>query len=281
MREVPLFFEHADERLCGVVALPDEPTPGRPGVVLLHGWTAYRIGPHRIFVKMAEHLAEAGYPSIRFDFRGRGDSTGDSDAATLDTMIDDALRAAELLQQQSDCTGVVYAGLCSGGNVALGAATLDGVTRGVVPMSTLMFMEHKKLGEAVHRTAGHGKTYLKKLFRLQTWKKLFGGAINWRMVRKVLFGHYGQSKDESDPKRSDRDILAGMAELEAPMLFVYGTADPEGMAARPQFEQVCTQAGLPVRFDEIDGANHDYYSLAWEQELFGKVTTWLDEVTGR
>ena len=91
MTEKGLFFDSAGQTLCAVVTTPDDQASTGVGLVLLHGWTAYRIGPHRIFVKMARRLARRGIASIRFDFRGRGDSTGAADDTTLDTMIDDAV----------------------------------------------------------------------------------------------------------------------------------------------------------------------------------------------
>ena len=49
--ERPVTFESA-ERLVGILHEP-EGVRRDAGVVFLHGWASYRIGPHRIFVETA------------------------------------------------------------------------------------------------------------------------------------------------------------------------------------------------------------------------------------
>ena len=95
LSERPVVF-HSPARLVGVLSEP-EGDPRGAGIVFLHGWTGYRIGPHRIFVEAARRLAAVGYHSLRFDFRGRGDSDGEHGTTTLDQMIDDARAARRLL----------------------------------------------------------------------------------------------------------------------------------------------------------------------------------------
>ena len=79
--------------VCGNLALPAEPCP--TGVVLVHGWSGYRSGPHGILTFLGRELAAAGYATLRFDFRGRGESEGDGLQSTLVTMADDQLYRAK------------------------------------------------------------------------------------------------------------------------------------------------------------------------------------------
>ena len=65
----------AGEELVGVLTLPEEPV--HIGVVVIVGGPQYRVGSHRQFVLLARHLAEQGIPTLRFDCRGMGDSSGD------------------------------------------------------------------------------------------------------------------------------------------------------------------------------------------------------------
>ena len=71
-------IESAGERLVGVWSEPEGGRRLPATVVTLHGWGGYRIGPHRMIVKLCRALADAGISSLRFDFRGRGDSTWSS-----------------------------------------------------------------------------------------------------------------------------------------------------------------------------------------------------------
>lgn len=119
--------------LAGVLALPDAPAPGRPGVVLLATGAAPRVGLGRGNVLLARTLLREGVASLRFDPASVGDSadnaasTGDEDAisrAYAAARVDEALAAAELLRVQG-CGVLAAAGLCSGGYIAIQAAARD------------------------------------------------------------------------------------------------------------------------------------------------------------
>jgi pimeloyl-ACP methyl ester carboxylesterase len=92
-------------------------------VVTLHGWGGSGAGPHRIFVRLTRALAARGCPGLRFDFGGRGLSDGTAQAVTLDGMIADARAASACLKTHTGCGEIAYVGICSGGNVAIGAAS--------------------------------------------------------------------------------------------------------------------------------------------------------------
>jgi pimeloyl-ACP methyl ester carboxylesterase len=71
----------------------------------------------------AERLARAGFPALRFDFPGSGDSGGDpTDASQLDTWTRAAACAARWLKQTSGADVVVGIGIGLGGLVACRAA---------------------------------------------------------------------------------------------------------------------------------------------------------------
>src|SRR5690625_321666 len=94
----PITFENNNEHLIGVIHRTEEDTNERqirPGVVMLHGFTGNKVGPHRMFVKMAERLSELGIVTLRFDFRGSGDSEGNFEDASFRGEVDDALRACD------------------------------------------------------------------------------------------------------------------------------------------------------------------------------------------
>ena len=136
----PVTFDSDGCRLFGVLGAPEGEANGQ-GVVLVHGWSGYRIGPHRILVRTARRLNAAGYATLHFDLRGRGDSEGDYDDVDLDMMIADARHAVAFLREQGDCESVSLLGICSGANVALGAATLDTTIRHVIAWSALPFQK--------------------------------------------------------------------------------------------------------------------------------------------
>jgi len=47
----------------------------RPGIVLVNSGVVHRAGPNRLYVNIARQLAAVGYPVLRFDLSGIGDSS--------------------------------------------------------------------------------------------------------------------------------------------------------------------------------------------------------------
>jgi len=273
-------IESGGEKLLGVWTEPEGESAGA-AVITLGGWGGYRIGPHRIIVKLCRGLAAAGVASLRFDFRGRGDSTGSQKDTTLDSMIDDACRAVEFVLGRASESRLTLWGICSGSNVAVGAATLKPEVRNLVLLSCLPFMQQKKAAEKVARTKAQAGNYFRKLFRPATWKKLITGAVNFRAVKKALFGHYGGLKDaERDPRDSARDILAAFASYAGRAHFIYGGADREAAGAGEHYRIFTEEHDIPADFETIEGSNHDFYSLAWEAQIIERTITWVTERVG-
>jgi pimeloyl-ACP methyl ester carboxylesterase len=90
-------------------------------VVLLSPFAEERKSSLRALVEIARDLAPASIV-LRIDFRGTGDSSGRSEEMTLDSMVADAVAAAEWLRESFGCRTVCLCGLRLGGAVALLAA---------------------------------------------------------------------------------------------------------------------------------------------------------------
>jgi len=265
-------IESGGERLVGIWTEPAGAVRVPATVITLHGWGGYRIGPHRFMVKLCRALAAAGVSSLRFDFRGRGDSTGDEKDATLDTMIEDTCRAVAFARSRAPGSRITLWGICSGSNVAIGAATLEGDVRDLVLLSTLPFVPEKKAAEKLARTQVQATSYVRKLFRATTWKKLFTGAVNWGNVKKALFGHYGKPEAAGrDPKDSERDIMAAWADWQGTAHFIYGGADREAAGAAEHYRAFTDEHGIQASFETVAGSNHDFYSLTWERHVIDET----------
>ena len=93
---------------------------GRVGVVLCPAFAQEEVCTHHGLMALADQLAAAGLPTIRFDYRGTGDSR--SDDVTLDGLVADAAHAAAVLRQECAVGTVVLAGIRLGAAVAALAA---------------------------------------------------------------------------------------------------------------------------------------------------------------
>lgn len=264
--------------LRGIVHLPDGAV--RAGVVFVHGWSGDRTGPHRMFVHAARRFAAEGFACLRFDLRGRGESAGDPVATDLDEMIADTLAAVECLAREAQVERVYVLGICSGGNVALGAASLRKDLGGLVLWSTPLFAPFRSgATEAARRGRLFGE-YLRKVFRRETWSKLFRGGLRWRIIVRNLVGRERGAPDGRNPKDSRRDIVADLSGYRGPMIFIYGSCDEDAVGAPEFFRQWCEREGVLAEFHTIEGANHSYYSREWEDEVIGLSLEWLRRQSG-
>lgn len=274
--ETPVSFLSGSARLFGVLGVSD--IPARAGVVLLHGWAGCRIGPNRIFVEASRAFNRVGIATLRFDLRGRGDSEGEPGVTDLDMMIEDACVALDFLREETGVARLGVLGICSGGNVAIGAATLRPDVRDMILWSVFTFQRDKVRAEGLGRTARYALDYARKALRPETWRKLAAGRVDIRMVRRVLLGdRAADARGGRNLKDSRRDIVGEFSRYRGRALFVYGTKDPEGMPASGWYRAFCEAHGLAATFAFVEGASHNFASAAWKREVIETSASWLLE----
>lgn len=129
---MPFYFGSDDSPLFGWYHPPAGPAR-RAGVVVCNPIGDDYIRAHRALRHLAERLAEAGLPVVRFDFHGTGDSAGDErDHGRVGTWIADIGRAVDELRRRSGVTEVLLAGLRMGATLAATAAAERGDIDGVI-----------------------------------------------------------------------------------------------------------------------------------------------------
>jgi len=214
---------------------PADPARASGAVALIHGWAGYRIGPHRMLLRAARRLNEAGFHTLRFDLRGRGDSEGDGPAVGLDEMIADTVAAVEFLKSATGANRLILAGLCSGANVAIGAATLRHDVRELALWSVLPFQPEARAGQRARRARRYLKQYLLKAFQWRSWKRLLCGESSLRGAARAMTGEAAPMRGGRNLKDSGRNLLEAFGAWRGRALFITGALDPEGMAGREIF----------------------------------------------
>jgi pimeloyl-ACP methyl ester carboxylesterase len=273
MSEVPVTIPVADTVLIG-----DVQRHGPEGVLLLPGWGGTRYGPQRILVDTASSLGDAGFTTLRIDYRGRGDSPGDSATVTLDSMIDDAAAAAHWLRA-SGITHLHLVGICSGGNVALGAASIVPDVHQVICWSLLPFMEHKSLVTPAGRDGDRLRTLVRKALQPATWTKLLRGEANVRGALHATAKDPEGDDDERRRKTSSRDLLRGLEGFSGRLHLLYGSGDPQAAGSRTFFEAWCRRHRIPVETHIIDGAPHNFVTAEWTRQVVERTVDWIAGVS--
>jgi exosortase A-associated hydrolase 2 len=117
MTETPFFFPNGSYNLFGVFHQPPG-SPSKPAFVFCHPWGEEKLWAHRVFVSYARALAADGYPVLRFDLMGNGDSDGDFSDSTLTTALSDVRCAIAEVRRRTGQASVSLLGLRLGATIA-------------------------------------------------------------------------------------------------------------------------------------------------------------------
>ena len=290
--ETPLNFRCAGETLLGMLARPGHApdsgsgieVAGGVGIVIVVGGPQTRVGSHRQFVLLSRALAAAGYPTLRFDVRGMGDSSGEvRDFETITPDIEAAIHAL-----QTHCPAVrrvVLWGLCDGASAALlyRDETQDPRIAGLC-----------LLNPWVRSAASLAKTQVKhyygqRLLQKEFWIKLLSGRLN--IVRSVaeLLRKLGQAaaqpaalpstKSTVQPGFQQRMARSWAAFPGRVLLILSGddytarefleyTADAtdwRGLLQQPNVSRV-----------DIAAADHTFSSAQWRNSVENACLKWLN-----
>lgn len=277
-RETPIRFRCQECTLTGI--LHESAGPGAIGVVVVVGGPQYRVGSHRQFVLLARHLASAGYPVLRFDCRGMGDSTGEFPGFEA---ISADIRAAvdALVAQVPKLQGVVLWGLCDAASAALMYAHGDERIAGLVLLNPWV------RSPATLARAQLRNYYLARLASRDFWRKLLSGALAPRRALAELADTLRSSRRRPQAQEQ-QDFVTRMREgLRAfgkPVLVILSGDD---MTAA-EFTQVAATepwaallARTQVERHTIPQANHTFATAAWRDDVAARTRQWLRDIAAR
>lgn len=204
---------------------------GRTGLLLVTGGSQTRIGSHRMYERLSNSLAKLGYPSLRYDRRGTGDSAGGDPG--FRGGAPDLEAAAALFRRESPGLERMFGlGLCDGASVLalFGAeAKLDGL---ILVNPWLVEVESGEPAPAAIRAH-----YRKRLLSAEGWKKILSGAVDYR---KLLRGIAKISARREEASLAT-DMASALARSPLRAWAIFATNDATAIAAEqalkaPAFE---------------------------------------------
>jgi pimeloyl-ACP methyl ester carboxylesterase len=128
----PCYFGADSTRLFGCYHPPRSPNARAASVILCYPMGQEYIRAHRTYRLLAARLAEAGFPVLRFDFAGSGDSPGDCEHGRIGRWLGDLSLAIREIRQRCGPTRICLAGLRLGGTLAMMYGAQRGGVDGIV-----------------------------------------------------------------------------------------------------------------------------------------------------
>lgn len=141
VNEEPLQFGEGG-RMFGILTLPEQVPPGArpfPVFVFLNAGVLHRVGPLRMYVRLARELARHGFAALRVDLSGVGDSPPRPGSNYRDSVTADFTAIEKALETRLGCRDIIIIGLCSAADNAIRLAPEHSRIRGMVLFDPICF----------------------------------------------------------------------------------------------------------------------------------------------
>ncbi|HYC36419.1 MAG TPA: alpha/beta fold hydrolase [Usitatibacter sp.] len=275
-------------RLFGILARKSA-DPDRPAVLLFNAGSVHHVGPGRVYVTIARRLAALGFPCLRFDLEGLGDSVGGEGARENHpypaTAPRDARAAIEYLREAHGYSRFIPIGLCSGAHTAFHAALAieDARIDEAILVNPLTYEYREGMSlESVNQFAD-ARAYGRSMRDASRWRKLLRGEVNVRRLLEVAARHpptlarsYGNAFLEAVvPSRAPklaRD-LRRLSVLGRRMTLFVAEGDPgrEILVSGARYTVARALRRGELRIETIAGGDHTFSQSGPRRELVEKL----------
>ncbi len=215
-----------------------------PVVVMFHGFTGNHIESHFLFARLSKELEKKGISSVRFDFRGSGDSDGTFEEMTLSSEISDAKTVVEYARKRfGGNLGIL--GLSMGGTVAL-------MTAPELNPKALCLWAPASKNKEVFSQGGMPKPEGQKLIDV-------GGLnVSTEFAKEVLtFDAFSNAKNYAGPS-----------------VIIHGTADP---TVPFEHSKDLVKEFENAKLIPVEGADHVFSAVSWASQAIEESALFFAE----
>lgn len=299
-----------EHTLLGVLTTPDDIVrdDGLPAVIVLNCDLMHRVGPNRIYVKVARALATIGFTVLRLDLAGIGDSGPRAENMPMEqSVLADVRDAMDTLTRTCGTRRFIMIGHCAGGMLSLLAVEQEPRVAGAILINLLggedLVGLDRQRKEATYYANFYGRGALTNGSR---WRRLLSGKADYRTIFRNVFKYVisnffsillfrirsalrwpavnrGETGAEASPQPSPRDrlraILDTASERSTEMLFIHDA----GSTGLTFFRSLASNelnrlfsAGI-AREVVIPESDHLFTILASQHHLIEVIQTWAEE----
>ena len=238
-----LFMDTKKGKIFSIIHRPDGDVKC-PVVLFFHGFTGSHIEAHFMFARMSKILEREGIGSVRFDFRGSGNSDLDFSEMTIFTELEDAETVLDYVKELDwvDEKRIGIVGLSMGGVVAALLAERRGEElRSICLWAPALKNREVFLSKAEERRVGES---------FETWD-VGGLSIGRAFLESIL------SFDAWDKLKN----------YHGEVMIIHGTGDETVPFSHS--EEISRKFGFELV--SVEGADHVFSSEKWLKELFEKT----------
>ncbi len=239
----------------GIFQIYEFPNKGDkfPTIIMLHGFTGNHLEPSFLFARFSKIAAEEGFATVRFDFKGSGNSDGEFYEMTSKTELQDTLEMLKIVKNDKrfDKNNLFILGLSMGGTIALrtvGRKPED--FKGCILWSAASFNK-----EVFSKGFSESKD---KMIKTPNGYDLGGIEISEEFIKEI----------------SSYNAVEEAKIFKGPYLLVHGSNDPTvPVEVSKKASKILPNSKLKI----VDNADHTYRRISWSNELFDSTLEFLKE----
>ncbi len=235
-------------------AADDGMTGAAPVVICCHGLTGSRVGACYRQVELGRRLAAADIACLRFDFRGCGESDGRFQDLTTRTLIEDLHAVVSAVASMPGCDATRIGILGS----SFGAYTASHEACAIDGLRCLVFWA----------PVADVRSLVDPLMTAEAWALL--RKQGWVEHHGLRLGA-GFFDEIPEAEAAERLASAGR-----PVAVYHGVGDRQvPIEHGRQYEAVCVETGVEVRFEAIEAADHAMRSVASNEKILDGTVAWF------
>lgn len=244
-------------QIAGMIHRPLHPKGKVPAVLMCHGFASNKLGRYRLYVSIAERLAQSGIAALRIDFRGCGESEGSFSDVTLESEISDARRALHYLRHdpQIDPTRIGILGNSFGSAIAVLTAHQDQQIKSLVLLAALFHSQHWR--EEWERILSHSS---------ETSKREMARLLDGNTPGPAFYKSFFQLNLEKP--------LSTLHAL--PLLHIQSAHDDRvGLDQAEHFKRCRLDATAETRWILLQKCNHDFSDSEERTQVIEEAVKWF------
>lgn len=253
---------------------------GKPAIILLNAGFIHRVGPNRLYVKLARRLAKQGFLSIRFDHSGIGDSLPRTDTMNYaESYNSEVQEVMDWLAKAYNIDRFCLMGLCSGARTSFSIASCDSRVVGAVflnprglagSLAWIMYVENR----------WQIRELLTKFFTPRGFWRTFTGKAPYlraiKAARNQFKNLFKRHKDVANVGLEISQSLNSLIEKKFRLLWISSEWD----ASQEYFKLITDGDSKNLRSHElisfftITDTNHTFDTLQAQERVLSIIEAW-------